>query len=148
VGVRIQGGRFHTDKLDAASAESRLAALEAEAISLQRYLLHRAPPAAPLPHPAAPLPAGEAAHFSRQALCAPFGPSAQRVLRSLHVVIIGAGGLGCPVALYLARAGVGALTIVDGDAVEASNLPRQVCHGRGWVGLPKAESLAAACARR
>jgi molybdopterin/thiamine biosynthesis adenylyltransferase/rhodanese-related sulfurtransferase len=129
-----------------AASRARLRALEAETVSLHRHLLHHAAPLPPLPPPDAPLPPAEASHFSRQALCAPFGAAAQRHLRSLHVVLIGAGGLGCPVALYLSRAGVGALTIVDGDVVEASNLPRQVCHSGAWVGLPKAESLAAACA--
>jgi molybdopterin/thiamine biosynthesis adenylyltransferase/rhodanese-related sulfurtransferase len=133
--------------MDAATAALRLAALESEAVALRRVLLHTASASAPLPSPDAPLPAAEAAFFSRQALCAALGPACQRVLRSLHVVVVGAGGLGCPAALYLARSGVGALTIVDGDAVEASNLPRQVCHEGPWAGLPKAESLAAACAR-
>lgn len=59
--------------------------------------------------------------------------------------MIGAGGLGCPAALYLAAAGVGRLGIVDQDAVELSNLHRQVAHREASVGMHKADSAAQAC---
>ena len=59
------------------------------------------------------------------------------------MLVIGAGGLGSPVALYLAGAGIGSLTIVDGDAVDLTNLQRQIGHDLAGVGNPKALSLAA-----
>ena len=57
-----------------------------------------------------------------------------------RVLLIGAGGLGCPLAQYLAAAGVGTLGIVDFDVVDASNLHRQVLYGAGDVGRPKVET--------
>ena len=68
------------------------------------------------------------------------GTSGQERLRSARVLLIGAGGLGSPAALYLAAAGVGTLGIVDGDVVELSNLQRQVLHGTSDTGHPKTES--------
>ena len=64
----------------------------------------------------------------------------QLKLRSSRVLIVGAGGLGCPAALYLAGAGVGTLGMVDGDTVEFSNLHRQVLHRRKNVGKFKVDS--------
>ena len=61
------------------------------------------------------------------------------------MLVIGAGGLGCPAALYLAAAGVGRLGIVDQDAVELSNLHRQIAHTEATVGMHKADSAAQAC---
>lgn len=61
-------------------------------------------------------------------------------LRSSRVLIVGAGGLGCPAAQYLAGAGVGTLGLVDGDTVEFSNLHRQVLHRRRTVGKFKVDS--------
>jgi adenylyltransferase and sulfurtransferase len=60
------------------------------------------------------------------------------------VLIVGAGGLGCPAALYLAGAGVGTIGIVDGDVIEVSNLHRQIAHTLDRVGMFKAESVIAA----
>ena len=96
---------------------------------------------------AEPLTPLEVALYSRQMLVPGFGPAAQRTLRGLRVLLVGAGGLGCPAALYLSRAGLAGLTIVDGDVVEASNLHRQVAHDASAVGAPKARSLAEACRR-
>jgi molybdopterin/thiamine biosynthesis adenylyltransferase len=64
----------------------------------------------------------------------------QLKLRSARVLIVGAGGLGCPAALYLAGAGVGTLGLVDGDTVESSNLHRQVLHRSKNVGKFKVDS--------
>ena len=68
------------------------------------------------------------------------GTAGQERLRRGRVLLVGAGGLGSPAALYLAAAGVGTLGIVDGDAVELSNLQRQVLHGTAAIGRPKTES--------
>src|SRR5271165_1274282 len=70
----------------------------------------------------------------------------QRRLKAARVLLIGAGGLGSPNALYLAAAGVGTIGIVDFDVVDASNLQRQVIHGTSDVGRPKLESAREAIA--
>ncbi|MCM1110056.1 MAG: HesA/MoeB/ThiF family protein [Clostridium sp.] len=66
----------------------------------------------------------------------------QSAISSGRVLIVGAGGLGSPVALYLAAAGVGTIGVVDGDNVSLSNLQRQIAHGTDDVGRPKTESVA------
>ena len=78
--------------------------------------------------------------YSRQIILPEVGGAGQRKLLEASVLIIGAGGLGSPAALYLAAAGVGKLGIVDSDCVELSNLQRQVLHGTADLGRPKAES--------
>ena len=77
--------------------------------------------------------------YSRQIMIPYFGEKAQKKLLKAKVVVIGAGGLGSPVIMYLAAAGVGRLTIVDFDTVEKSNLQRQVIHA-ARIGWNKAES--------
>ena len=69
----------------------------------------------------------------------------QRLLRS-HALVIGAGGLGSPVALYLGTAGVGRMTVVDHDDVDLTNLQRQIAHNLSRVGQPKADSVRATVA--
>src|SRR5215213_4372835 len=64
----------------------------------------------------------------------------QERLKASRVLVVGAGGLGSPVALYLAAAGVGTLGLVDFDVVDVSNLQRQLLHGTGDVGRPKLDS--------
>lgn len=75
--------------------------------------------------------------YSRQTLLKEIGSSGQNKLLKGKVLIIGVGGLGSPAALYLAAAGVGAISIVDGDAVELSNLQRQIIHSTPDIGRPK-----------
>lgn len=70
------------------------------------------------------------------------GGQGQKALAAAHVVVIGAGGLGCPILSYLAAAGIGKLTIFDGDRVELSNLQRQVLYTEADVGELKAEAAA------
>lgn len=80
--------------------------------------------------------------FERQDILPGFGKVAQHKLGQAKVLVIGAGGLGCPALLYLAAAGVGTIGIADGDTVTLSNLNRQVLFGEGDLGLNKAETAA------
>lgn len=96
----------------------------------------------PLVEPVAALSETERARTVRHASLAGFGELGQRRLRAAHVAVVGAGGLGSPVLLALAAAGVGILTVIDDDVVEASNLQRQVIHDLAGVGRPKVDSAA------
>jgi molybdopterin/thiamine biosynthesis adenylyltransferase/rhodanese-related sulfurtransferase len=78
--------------------------------------------------------------YSRHLLIPEVGEEGQLRLLGSHILLIGAGGLGSPAALYLAAAGVGTLGIVDDDTVDASNLQRQIIHSTERIGEPKAES--------
>jgi adenylyltransferase/sulfurtransferase len=78
--------------------------------------------------------------YSRHLLIPEIGEAGQQRLLDARVLLIGAGGLGSPAALYLAAAGVGTLGIVDGDDVDDSNLQRQIIHTTDRIGAPKAES--------
>lgn len=78
--------------------------------------------------------------YSRHMLLPEVGPGGQQRLLESKVLLLGAGGLGSPTALYLAAAGVGHLGIVDDDVVDASNLQRQVIHSTATIGVPKVES--------
>ncbi|WP_424000600.1 SAMP-activating enzyme E1 [Haloarcula salina] len=80
--------------------------------------------------------------YSRHIIMDDVGPEGQAALLDTSVLVVGAGGLGSPVLQYLAAAGVGRLGIVDDDAVERSNLQRQVIHGDADVGRPKVDSAA------
>ncbi len=82
--------------------------------------------------------------YSRHILLDEFGIEAQEKLLSSHALIVGAGGLGCPAALYLAASGVGRLTIADGDLVDATNLQRQILYREATVGKPKPEAARSA----
>ncbi|MGH2642242.1 MAG: HesA/MoeB/ThiF family protein, partial [Actinomycetota bacterium] len=78
--------------------------------------------------------------YSRHIILPNVGGAGQRKLLDASVLIIGAGGLGSPIALYLAAAGVGKIGIVDFDAVDVSNLQRQILHTNADVGRSKVES--------
>ncbi len=78
--------------------------------------------------------------YSRHIIMQQIGSSGQRKLMDAKVLVVGAGGLGGPVALYLALAGVGTIGLVDFDVVDLSNLQRQVLHNSETVGMPKVES--------
>ena len=82
----------------------------------------------------------ELQRYARQMAVPEFGAGGQERLRVARVLLIGAGGLGSPAALYLAAAGVGTLGIVDADDVELSKLHRQLLHGTDDVGRPKVKS--------
>ncbi|MDV6340640.1 molybdopterin-synthase adenylyltransferase MoeB [Nitrosomonas sp. Is24] len=78
--------------------------------------------------------------YSRHILLPQIDIAGQEKLNQSHVLIIGAGGLGSPAALYLAASGIGHLTICDGDQVDLTNLQRQIIHDSGAIGLAKTQS--------
>jgi adenylyltransferase/sulfurtransferase len=80
--------------------------------------------------------------YSRQIMLPQLDISGQQKLLDSHVLVIGLGGLGSPVAMYLAAAGVGKLTLVDFDQVDLSNLQRQIIHQTSSIGMPKVDSAA------
>ena len=82
--------------------------------------------------------------YSRHILLDEIGVEGQQKILEGHALVIGAGGLGSPVALYLASAGTGRITLVDHDAVDLTNLQRQIAHSMERVGQPKAQSAATA----
>ena len=85
--------------------------------------------------------------YSRHLMLPEVGIEGQIQLLKAKVLLVGAGGLGCPAALYLAAAGVGTLGIIDSDRVDLSNLQRQILHGLADVGRPKTESAKEAIRR-
>ena len=118
--------------------ETRLA--EKDVVSIVPSVAGGATPvtASPLP-----LSAEEIRRYSRHLIMPEVGLQGQVKLKQASVLLIGAGGLGSPLALYLAAAGVGRIGIVDFDVVDESNLQRQVIHGTSDVGRPKLESARA-----
>lgn len=83
----------------------------------------------------------ELLRYSRHILLDDIGIEGQERIRAAHVLVIGAGGLGSPAAMYLACAGVGTVTVTDDDTVDLTNLQRQIAHRTESVGTPKVESL-------
>jgi molybdopterin/thiamine biosynthesis adenylyltransferase len=82
--------------------------------------------------------------YSRHILLNEIGIEGQEKILASHALVVGAGGLGSPVALYLGSAGVGRITVVDHDTVDMTNLQRQIAHTMARVGQPKVESVQAA----
>jgi molybdopterin/thiamine biosynthesis adenylyltransferase len=93
------------------------------------------------------LSAEEIERYARHIVLREVGGPGQAALRRARVLVIGAGGLGAPVLLYLAAAGVGTLGVIDDDVVSLSNLQRQVIHGTPDIGQPKVDSAAATIRR-
>ena len=89
----------------------------------------------------------ERMRYSRQLVIPEIGEAGQEKLRGAKVLVVGAGGLGSPAAMYLAAAGIGTLGLVDSDVVDLSNLQRQILHGVNHLGLAKVESAKRALAR-
>ncbi|MGD2121094.1 MAG: molybdopterin-synthase adenylyltransferase MoeB [Gemmatimonadota bacterium] len=81
--------------------------------------------------------------YARHFVLPQVGPQGQRALAEAKVLLVGVGGLGSPVAMYLAAAGVGTLGVVDADLVDLSNLQRQILHGISFLGQPKVDSARA-----
>ncbi|MBU6260212.1 MAG: HesA/MoeB/ThiF family protein [Burkholderiales bacterium] len=79
--------------------------------------------------------------YARHLLLDEIGVEGQRALLAAHALVIGAGGLGSPAAMYLGTAGVGRITVVDDDDVDLTNLQRQIAHDQSRIGQPKAVSL-------
>ena len=84
--------------------------------------------------------------YSRHILLPEIGIEGQQKLLDAHALVIGAGGLGSPAALFLAASGVGTLTLCDGDTVDLTNLQRQILHHTSSIGIPKATSAQTALA--
>src|SRR5262245_31257159 len=85
----------------------------------------------------------EKARYSRQTILPEIGVEGQELLKAARVLVVGAGGLGCPVLQYLSAAGVGTIGIADGDSVDITNLQRQVLYTTADIGKGKAETAAA-----
>lgn len=94
-------------------------------------------------HSGTPFSSDELVRYSRHLVLPGVGESGQQRLRAARVLLVGAGGLGSPAALYLAAAGVGRIGVVDADRVEVSNLQRQVLYGSASTGHPKVEATRA-----
>lgn len=106
---------------------------------LLRYLRDEAGKTAPQEPPVAegPFTPTEVSRYARHIFLREIGGQGQQRLKSAKVLVVGAGGLGAPVLLYLAGAGVGEIAVIDDDLVELSNLQRQIIHADARIGMPK-----------
>ncbi|SDW55510.1 HesA/MoeB/ThiF family protein [Roseicitreum antarcticum] len=109
-----------------------------------RRLRARATPSEPAPAPDAPFREAELNRYARHIFLREIGGAGQKRLQAARVLVVGAGGLGSPVLLYLAASGVGTIGVIDDDVVEGSNLQRQVIHTDDRIGQPKVFSAQAA----
>lgn len=82
----------------------------------------------------------ELERYSRHLILPEVGLEGQKKLKAASVLCVGTGGLGAPLTMYLAAAGIGRIGLVDFDVVDASNLQRQIIHGTSWIGKPKIDS--------
>lgn len=98
------------------------------------------PPRSPVPRSRPSLTPDELVRYARHLVLLEVGLAGQERLKAARVLLVGAGGLGSPAAMYLAAAGVGTLGLVDFDVVDASNLQRQILHGTSSLGRPKLDS--------
>ena len=89
----------------------------------------------------------EIVRYKRHLVLRDVGGQGQQKLKAARVLIIGAGGLGSPLIMYLAAAGVGTLGVIDHDTVSLSNLQRQIAHDTQHIGIPKVDSARAMVAR-
>lgn len=97
-------------------------------------------PEEPRREDAAPLSADELGRYARHIVLPEIGGAGQQKLKRAKILVVGAGGIGSPVALYLAAAGIGTIGIVDDDTVSLSNLQRQILHGTADIGRTKLDS--------
>ena len=135
------GGGFPAEWKD--ETLSALQEIEAESIARQKRQDQGGPNGVPASAPMTrrwPLVAKEYKRYGRQLIMPEAGLRGQLRLKNTKILIVGLGGLGCPAAAYLAGAGVGTLGLVDGDAVEESNLHRQIAHNTTRVGMSKVDS--------
>ena len=138
------GQRRGHDDADRARVNSRRSFLrELAGVGPRRRGRGAAAATAAAPPAREPLAEAGLERYSRQLVLPEWSEAAQRALGAASVLVVGAGALGSPVALYLAGAGVGRLGIVDDDEVELSNLHRQLLHFTPDIGVPKAHSAAA-----
>ncbi len=98
----------------------------------------------PAPAPAGPFAAAELERYARHIVLREIGGAGQKKLKAARVLVVGAGGLGSPVLLYLAAAGVGTIAVIDDDHVSNSNLQRQIIHRDATIGRLKVQSAAEA----
>ncbi len=98
----------------------------------------------PATHDPAAFRPGELDRYARHVVLREIGGTGQKRLKSARVLVVGAGGLGSPALMHLAAAGVGVIGVIDGDAVEATNLQRQTIHTDARIGMPKVFSAQAA----
>ncbi|MCD4685867.1 MAG: molybdopterin-synthase adenylyltransferase MoeB, partial [Anaerolineae bacterium] len=92
--------------------------------------------------PALPLTSDEKTRYARHIILPQVGAEGQRKLKAARVCVVGTGGLGSPISMYLAAAGIGRIGLVDFDVVDVTNLQRQIVHGDDTLGVPKVESAA------
>lgn len=99
------------------------------------------PPLTSVSKDALPLTLPEYQRYGRQMILPSFGLEGQLKLRTARILVVGAGGLGCPAVQYLAAVGVGHISVMDHDVVERSNMARQILHTEERIGVSKAESV-------